>query len=252
MKLHICAFVMLLGGLLIAIDGSDAGSTKKKTTMPGKIDIKPAPKIVTKPVDKKTTIPNNDAKSKAKVEMRTLVGKSSENWKMDAGQKSAVDKLVKQQPLTDQDRQQVSNLLFNGPQAGLTKEDERMLGELMLDETGRQTVSATSPGNEPSGERTGPWYLRIYNNTGEKLKVFVQVLPNPEEKATAKEISTWSYDLDTGKAYDLQRSGQRIKASAIHIWAISPTRNWVEHREQELRLTTPPNQSKTYMLTFSK
>ena len=256
MKKLIWVFSMLLCGLCVAIDGSDAGPTKKKIITPGKTEIKPVQKVVAKAVAK-LPVAKIDAKSNPKkyALMKHVEGASA-NWNMDAGQKAAVDKLVGQQPLTDNDRQQLSNLLFNGPQAGLTKEDEQVLGELLLDETGRQTVSTTSPGNEPSVERTGPWFLRVYNNTGEKIKVFVQVMPDAEAKkdakAPAQKLATWVYDLETGKAYDLHQAGQRIKASTVHIWAMSPTRNWVEHREQELHLTTPPNQSKTYMLTFAK
>ena len=254
MKKLICVFSLLLCGLFVAIEESDAGS-KKKIITPGKTEIKPAPKLVTK-IPIVSIEPKVKTTTGTKTEMLKQVQGASANWNMNAWQPAAVDKLVSQQPLNDNDRQQLSNLLFDGPQAGLSKEDERVLGELLLDETGRETVSTTSPGNEPAPEKTGPWFLRVYNNTGEKLKVFVQVVPDVEpkkdDKAAAKKPATSMYDLETGKAYDLQQAGQRVKASSIHVWAMSPTRHWVEHREQELRLTTPPNQSKTYILTFAK
>src|ERR1035438_5715643 len=56
-------------------------------------------------------------------------------------------------------------------------------------------------------------FVRIYNNTGERLKVWVQVVSdgeaNKEKEPDPKKIETLSYDLATGKAYDLPHNGER-------------------------------------------
>ncbi|MSQ96894.1 MAG: hypothetical protein EXR98_20395 [Gemmataceae bacterium] len=194
---------------------------------------------------------------------------SNKKWKTDPGQKTAIDKLLAgQDPLTDQERQKLSDLLFNASDAGLTKDDEAALSYLLLDEAARN-ASASAPTSSPPGdEKAGPLFLRIYNNTGERLKVWVQVVPDAEIKKEKepdpnaevkkdkeldpKKSEPLQYVLESGKSYDLQHNGERLKASAVRVWAISPTRSWAQHRDQELVLTMPENKSKTYTLTFSK
>jgi hypothetical protein len=159
--------------------------------------------------------------------------------------------------LTDGDRQQLSDLLFNAQASGLSKEDETTLSYLLLDEAARNNVVA-SASTSPE-DKSSPLFLRIYNNTGERLKVFVQVVADvpekkdkdPDHKEAAKKLDTLQYDLATGKAYDLQQNGKKIQAAAIKVWAISPTRSWAHHRDDPLYMTTPANKSKTYTLTFS-
>ena len=230
-------------------------------------DKKPAPKIVkgvvSPSVIQSTTITKTAPgkfKAPEKSKFRDLVKNSSPNWKMAPGQTAAVNKLLAgQQPLSAPERQQLSDLLFNAKDAGLSQEDEAALSYLLLDEAARQ--SSTTSTSTAAVERNGPLFLRIYNNTGERLKVWVQLLPDAQatsakesqSKETAKVLpEPIPYVLESGKAYDLQKDGKRLQASAIHIWAVSPTRSWAAHRDQELPLTMQASKSKTYTLTFSK
>ena len=80
MKKLICVFSLLLCGLFVAIEGSDAGA-KKKIITPGKTEIKPAPKLVTKipivPIE-----PKGKGTTPTKTEMLKQVQASSPNWKI--------------------------------------------------------------------------------------------------------------------------------------------------------------------------
>jgi hypothetical protein len=251
MKVQFFIAAFCLVGLAMLAEG--VGSAKEKKTLPkGKSVITPSPKV---PVTKVPSV----LKPKNPVQTEKFVKElkdSSGSWKTDAGQKAALGKLLANEPMTDQERQQMTDLLFNAQQAGLTKEDETALSYLLLDDAASHAGS-TSPGSS-SEENAGPLFLRVYNNTGERLKVWVRVVdpkkadPTLKEKEVVKKIDTLAYDLETGKAYDLQQHGQRLKAVAVHVWAISSTRSWAQHRDQELHLTTPANKSKTYTLTFSK
>jgi hypothetical protein len=255
MKLQlVLAGVCLFGSVLLA-EGVGPIKGKKPPITKGKVSLPPSPKPA--PVGQSVKPPKFNGPNK-KAQPYQTVKDSSSKWKMDSGQKAALDKLLGgQTPMTDRERQQLTDLLFNGPQAGLTKEDESALSYLLLDETARHADAATSP---PSDERIGAMFVRIYNNTGERLKVWVQVVADVEAAKNedsepndiAKKPETLQYQLETGKAYDLHQNGERLKASAIRVWAISPTRSWALHRDRELFLTPAANQSKTYTLTFSK
>lgn len=160
------------------------------------------------------------------------------------------------QPLSVQDRQQLSDLLFNAQAAGLSKEDEAALGYLLLDQAASNNVATADP---VSDEKRGPLYLRVFNNTGERLKVWVDVVPDsvevkqaePDKKEPLKKVLPAQYELAAGKAYDLQKDGKKLQATAIKVWAISPTRSWAQHRDEPLQLTMDMKMSKTYTLTFS-
>ena len=114
----------------------------------------------------------------------------------------------------------------------------------------------------PLDEKRGPLFLRIYNNTGERLKVWVDIVPEKAHATEAKTTATdkkepakkdvpLQYDLANGKAYDMQKDGKKLQATAVRVWAISPTRSWALHRDEPLQLTMDMNNSKTYLLTFS-
>jgi hypothetical protein len=251
MKLQFLFACLGLFTALCLADAAGPGKDKKSPVPKGKTEIKPAPKTL--PIANGVKAPIYKGPDSKKY--HELVKKSSPGWKADAGQKVAVDKLLAgQEPLTDQERQQVSDLLFNAKDAGLTQDDETALSYLLLDETARNASATTS--NPPADPKTGPLFVRIFNDTGERLKVWVKVVSDEEIKKEKepdpKKLKPLQYDLLPGKAYDLQQNGERLKASAIRIWAISPTRSWADHRDQDLFLTTPANQSKTYTLTFSK
>ena len=252
MKLQLVfACVCLFGSAWLA-EAVGTPKDKKSPTPKGKSVVTPSPKTIA--VTKGLKPPIFKGPDKHSKEYK-LVKSASKDWKLDPGQTAAVDKLLAgQAPLTDQERQQLSDVLFNAKEAGLTQEDENALSYLMLDETARNT-GEPSP-NPPGLDKAGPLFVRIYNNTGERLKVWVQVVSdgeaNKEKEPDPKKIETLSYDLATGKAYDLPHNGERLKASVIRVWAISPTRSWADHRDHDLVLTTPEDKSKTYTLTFSK
>ena len=253
MKVQFLIAAFCLIGLAMLAEG--VGSAKEKKTPPpkGKTVIAPSPKVIVAKVQPVLKPKNPMQTRRYQLELK----ESSSTWKTDPGQKAALSKLLANEPMTDPERQQMTDLLFNAQQAGLTKEDETALSYLLLDDAARHADEPAPSG--PGEENAGPLFLRIYNNTGERLKVWVKVAgpktdtsPTSNEKAPAKKTEVLLYDLETGKAYDLQQHGQRLKAAAVHVWAISSTRSWAQHRDHELHLTAPANKSKTYTLTFSK
>jgi hypothetical protein len=246
MKLQIfLASVCVFAGILMA-DGKDpAKGTKSSKKAPGTFSPSPKPG----PADKLKVTKTTEINVQKKQIVRDALAKSAPNLKTTPDQKVALNKVLGDQPLTDGDRQQLSNLLFNAQAAGLSKEDEANLSFLLLDDTARQNAATST--SAPSSENTGPLFLRVNNKTGERLKVWVQLLPETAEK-TDKKLDTLMYDLAPGKAYDLQQNGKKLQATAIHVWAMSPTRSWAHHRDEELHLTPPAKNAKTYTLTFSE
>src|ERR1017187_9698814 len=153
MKLQLLfACVCLFASAWLTEEVSSAKS--KKTSPKDKSVIPPSIKIL--PVVKGVKPPVFKGVDKATKEY-ALVKKSSPNWKTDPGQKAALDKLLTgQEPLTDQERQKLSDLLFNADDAGLTKDDEAALSFLLLDEAARN-ASATAPTTSPPSEdKAGP------------------------------------------------------------------------------------------------
>jgi hypothetical protein len=175
---------------------------------------------------------------------------NSGNLKLTPAQSTALDKLTSQQPLTADDRQQLSDLLFNGQQAGLSSADETALSYLLTDDLARNDET---PASTPRPASTGPMYLRVLNKTTEPIKVWVQVIdheasPSNADKSAKPDVLR--YDLQAGKAYDLHNKGERLAASTIRIWAMSPTRQWASNRDQDLPLTSA-NASKVFTVTFA-
>jgi hypothetical protein len=178
---------------------------------------------------------------------------ASGNIKMDQGQKTAMDKLVAGQPLTFEDRQRLSDLLFRGSDAGLTSEDEAALSYLLTDDIARHPDTAAPERVAATG---APLKLRVLNKTSEKIKVWVQVVePQPTITAAAGSTSTapqaLKYDLQPGKAYDLKRDEKAfLTAHTIRIWALSPTQQWASNRDHDLPLTASPGTDR-FVLTFA-
>jgi hypothetical protein len=246
----ICVSVLGLG--LANPAAGQPGSKTKKSQSPGQkiiLPVLPPKGTVSRPANPKLLPPKDPQKHK---EAYKLVTGNSSNWKMDAGQQAALNKLLAAEPLSGAERQQLTDLLFNAQEAGLSRDDEAALGYLISDAAARGTSPQTA--ESANEQNSGPFYLRVFNKTGERLKVYVQVLPDPSagQAARPKELQTLIYNLDTGKAYDLQHNKQRVQASAIRVWAVSPTRNWAEHRDHDLVLTTPEDHSATYTLIFAK
>jgi hypothetical protein len=253
MKAELLVASVCLAVLVLSLDeASSAGKSKAK----GKSVVPPskaAPVIKAKDVVAEIKPVVNPVQSKKyQLELKT----SSPNWKTTPDQNAALGKLLGNQPLSDQERQQLSDLLFNADAAGLSKEDEVALGYLLLDQAASNNVATADP---VSDVKHGPLYLRVYNNTGERLKVWVEIVPEvveakksePDKKDPMKKALPLQYELVTGKAYDLQKDGKKLQAVAVKVWAISPTRSWAQHRDEPLQLTMDMNMSKTYTLTFS-
>jgi hypothetical protein len=68
------------------------------------------------------------------------------------------------------------------------------------------------------------------------------------DKAAKPEVLR--YDLQAGKAYDLHNKGERLAASTVRIWAMSPTRQWASNRDHDLALTGA-SASKVFTVTFA-
>jgi hypothetical protein len=252
MKTKLLAASLCLVALVFSHEEASSAGKKAK----GKSVVLPSPKV-THIIKAKEILPPikpvNPAQTKEHIE---LLKTNSPNWKTTPDQNAALGKLFGNQPLSDQDRQQLSDLLFNAQAAGLSKEDETALGYLLLDHAASNNIASADPVSE---EKHGPLYLRVFNNTGERLKVWVQIVPDvvetkksePDKKEQMKKIVPLQYDLAAGKAYDLQKDGEKLQATTVKVWAISPTKSWAQHRDDPLQLTMDMNMSKTYTLTFS-
>jgi hypothetical protein len=175
----------------------------------------------------------------------------SGNLKVTPAQQGALDKLLSQQPLTPDDRQQLSNLLFQGSQAGLTSEDEIALSYLLTDDLARGDGAPAAP----TSPAAGPLSVRVVNKTTDRIKVWVQVVQRDataaDDKAKTETLPTLKYEMDGGKAYDLlTKNQQKLEAKVIRIWAISPTQQWASNRDHDLALT-PSGSSKIFVVTFA-
>ena len=173
---------------------------------------------------------------------------NSRNLKLDPGQQAALNKLASQQPLTYDDRQQLSDLLFNGNKAGLSAQDEAAISYLLTDDAARTEGAPEAPATDspPPGD---PLPMRVVNKTTEPIKVWIQVT-YPTSADSEKGPETLRYDMQAGKAYDLFHKGEKLKASSVRIWALSPSRQWVSHRDQDLPLAAQGT-SKVYVLNFA-
>lgn len=86
-------------------------------------------------------------------------------------------------------------------------------------------------------------FLRVENNTKEKVQLYVQVRtkveggewawlpgdPKTEEKAFA-------FELEAGQVVDLKIEEQQLSASRVHIWAESETQKWNDFQKKDLWL----------------
>jgi len=83
-------------------------------------------------------------------------------------------------------------------------------------------------------------FLRIKNDSGEKLTVFLQVRTRndkgqwswmPEQPGT--KAKAMSFDLDAGKTLDLTG---KVSASRVRLWAQSDTASFMDYADQDLWL----------------
>jgi hypothetical protein len=229
-----------------------AGKSTLNTTKKGDtVTLTPVTKGNTVTQPKQGKMPGDPHQAGKKKADALIKSSNSGSWNLSADQQAAMGKLLSQQPLSFDDRQQLSNLLFNGTGSGLSAADEANLSYLLADDLTRNDNTAAAV---PAATSTsGPMFLRVLNKTTEPIKVWVQVVSPGASTGTEKSAlpETLSYDLKPGKAYDLQNSkGQRLQASAIRIWALSPTQHWASNRDRDLPLTSA-SASKVFLVTFA-
>lgn len=93
-------------------------------------------------------------------------------------------------------------------------------------------------------------FLRIQNETGEKLKICLQYRAktdkgewgwfpaDPREQAD----QAMTYDVDAGKAADLVDGNWRVNARQVRVWAVSETgQKWFDYKGRDLLLVTEKN-----------
>jgi hypothetical protein len=249
--------------------GNTAGANQGKNT--GTVANKPAGKTPTAPVKPG----KKQQQYYADVLSPTL---NNPNVKLNPGQQTAVRNLVNGQPLSADDRSNLSQLLFNGTAAGLSSEQEKAISFALIDDLARRSdtssagvsESVADVGNGGQGAvLQNRRFLRIFNNSGERLKVWLQYnVPDAQDEGSwvpadpAKSVEAIPYDLLPGKAYDMFHNKARIAASRVRYWAITPTRVWSQNVTEDLWLATAPDDPnrhsyldtkvETYLLTFAR
>src|SRR4051812_9254561 len=122
MKAQLLSTIICLCGITLLSEGASTAKDKKPVvpmkTKTGVLTPTPAP-IPSKTPKKLTPLPKH-AQDEHKRSM-ALVKESSGKWKTDDGQKAALNKLFANEPINDQERQRLSDLLFNAQQSGLSK-----------------------------------------------------------------------------------------------------------------------------------
>jgi hypothetical protein len=113
-------------------------------------------------------------------------------------------------------------------------------------------------------------YLRIQNDTGEKLKIFIQYrtrtdkdewswFPSAPAEGTDDVIS---YDFDPGMVADLTDNDWRLNASQVRVWAVSDSgQKWLDFKDADLVLVPEKNdkgeplymapEMQTYLFSFA-
>jgi hypothetical protein len=90
-------------------------------------------------------------------------------------------------------------------------------------------------------------FVRISNDTGEPVKVFVQYRTLTEggewawfpSAPAAAEPEVFTYELDAGMVADLTDNDWRVNASHLRVWAVSASgRKWLDFKNTDLELVT--------------
>jgi hypothetical protein len=105
-----------------------------------------------------------------------------------------------------------------------------------------------------SGMRQDHRYLRVKNDTGEKLTVFVQYQTLSQSKgwtwypvAPGSGSKAVAYVFAPGQEADLRHEGWSVKANRARIWARSASgEEFVEYRDQDLWLVDEVNGERVY------
>jgi hypothetical protein len=146
-------------------------------------------------------------------------------------EKSAVDKVVSGTPLSATDRSTISALLVRNP-ASLTAEAREALNQAVADDMEQRMAAYTRR------------FLRVHNDTGERLKVWVQYRTLSVKQTwewypaiPAQSRQALGYDVEPSAVVDLEHTQGRISASRARLWARSSTgREWGDFRDRDLWL----------------
>lgn len=93
-------------------------------------------------------------------------------------------------------------------------------------------------------------YLKLQNDSGSKLKVWVQYRTLSEQKVwvwvpAAPEDSdkALTYDLEPGQSLHVAQQGEKIAASRVRLWAQSEIGKWLEYKDADLWLVPEEDQN---------
>jgi hypothetical protein len=143
-------------------------------------------------------------------------------------EKGAVDKVISGGQLSADDRSALSALLVRNP-PGLTAEVREALNQALADDMEQRLVAFSRR------------YLRVHNDTGEQLTVWLRY-----QTLTVNKTWSWypaapqpavAYRVDPGAVLDLEHEKWRVEASRVRIWARSSGgREWGDYRGRDLWL----------------
>lgn len=104
----------------------------------------------------------------------------------------------------------------------------------------------TEPASESEAQNNSVQYLRqlrVVNNSGEKVTVYVQycTLDNKDKESwlpadPRKTLDAAAFTLEPGQAKLLKHDNEVISANRVRIWAASATGSWKEFRDRDLWL----------------
>ncbi len=103
--------------------------------------------------------------------------------------------------------------------------------------TGESLPATSAAESLPGGSGEGLQvvrYLHVSNGTGESLRVYVQL---PEEDRPR------SWTLAPGEKAPLLVDGEPLATDQVQIWAESPTRHWVQYKDEALVVVAEPYQA---------
>ncbi len=103
--------------------------------------------------------------------------------------------------------------------------------------TGESLPATSTVESLPGGGEAGLQmvrYLHVSNGTGESLRVYVQL---PEEDRPR------SWTLAPGEKAPLLVDGEPLATDQVQIWAESPTRRWIQYKDETLVVVAEPYQA---------
>jgi hypothetical protein len=124
---------------------------------------------------------------------------------------------------------------------------------------------------QPADQAFACRYVRIQNDTGENLKVFIQYRTQTDQgkwlwfptMPAVDARDALCYDFKDGMMADLTDNDWRIHANRIRIWAVSETgKKWLDFKDADLVVVPETNDAgepfyrapemQTYLFTFSR